>query len=156
MMNTIPIAIDVTDAAPRTNPSLLPAPFAKMTKPHRAAARRFIRSREFCVNRCTLAPASISGLLHQHDRQDEFVYLLAGVAGFVTDEGEMVLTPGMCAGFKAGGRAHRLENRSAEPLVFLEIGDRAAGDTVVYPRDDFAALFENGAWRFTHTDETPY
>ena len=44
----------------------------------------------------------------------------------------MVLTPGMCAGVKAGGRAHRLENRSAEPVVFLEIGDRAAGDTVVY------------------------
>ncbi|QBE66932.1 cupin domain-containing protein [Pseudoduganella lutea] len=156
-MNTIPLAINAPDAAPRTKPSLLPAPFSEMMAGRvKQPLGDIFGLGNFGINRCTLAPGSISGLLHQHGRQDEFVYLLAGVAVLVTDEGEMVLTPGMCAGFKAGGRAHRLENRSAEPVVFLEIGDRAAGDTVAYPRDDLAAVFENGAWRFTRKDGSPY
>jgi len=43
----------------------------------------------------------------------------------------------MCAGFKAGdGNAHHLANRGTEDVVYLEIGDRTAGDGVTYPDDD--------------------
>jgi uncharacterized cupin superfamily protein len=43
----------------------------------------------------------------------------------------------MCAGFKAGsGNAHHLRNSSDSPVVYLEIGDRTAGDVVIYPDDD--------------------
>jgi uncharacterized cupin superfamily protein len=43
----------------------------------------------------------------------------------------------MCAGFKAGsGNAHHLRNRSGTTVVYLEIGDRTAGDVVTYPDDD--------------------
>lgn len=156
-MNTIPLAINAPDAAPRTRPSLLPSPFAEMTAGRVKQPLGDIFGLEnFGVNRCTLAPGSISALLHRHTTQDEFIYLLAGEAVLVTDEGEMVLTPGMCAGFRAGGRAHRLENRSTVEAVFLEIGDRSAGDTAIYPRDDLAAVFEHGNWRFTHKDGSPY
>lgn len=156
-MNTIPLAINAQDAAPRTTPSLLPPAFAQMTAGRvKQPLGDLFGLKNFGVNRCTLAPGSFSGLVHRHTAQDEFIYLLAGEAVLVTDEGEMVLTPGMCAGFKAGGRAHRLENRSAADVVFLEIGDRSAGDTAVYPRDDLIAVFENGQWRFTHRDGSPY
>lgn len=156
-MNTIPLAISAPDAAPRTKPSLLPSPFAEMMSGRvKQPLGDLFGLKNFGVNRCTLAPGSISALLHRHAVQDEFIYLLAGEAVLVTDEGEMVLTPGMCAGFAAGGRAHRLENRSMAEAVFLEIGDRSAGDTAVYPRDDLAAVFDNGTWRFTHKDGSPY
>jgi uncharacterized cupin superfamily protein len=37
----------------------------------------------------------------------------------------------MCAGFKAGsGNAHLLRKRSDTTVVYLEIGDRTAGDVV--------------------------
>ena len=47
----------------------------------------------------------------------------------------------MCAGFKAGtGDAHQLINETDEEVVYLEIGDRTAGDAVTYPDDDLAAV----------------
>jgi uncharacterized cupin superfamily protein len=156
-MNTIPLAINAQDAPQRARASLLPSPFAEMMAGRvKQPLGDLFGLKNFGVNRCTLAPGSISALLHRHATQDEFIYLLEGEAVLVTDEGEMVLTPGMCAGFGAGGRAHRLENRSAADAVFLEIGDRSPGDTAVYPRDDLAAVFEDGAWRFTHKDGSPY
>jgi uncharacterized cupin superfamily protein len=40
----------------------------------------------------------------------------------------------MCAGFKAGsGDAHCLINETGEDVVYLEIGDRTAGDAADYP-----------------------
>ena len=75
----------------------------------------------------------------------------------VTDGGERSLEPGMCAGFPSGtGDAHHLVNRTDEDVVFLEVGDRTAGDTVAYPDDDIQAVLADGAWRFTHKDGTAY
>lgn len=152
-MNTIPLAINAPGAAPRSKPSLLPSPFAEMTAGRvKQPLGDLFGLKNFGVNRCTLAPGSISALLHRHTAQDEFIYVLAGEAILVTDEGEIALAAGMCAGFAAGGRAHRIENRAQSDVVFLEIGDRSAGDTAVYPRDDLAAVFENDGWHFTHKD----
>jgi uncharacterized cupin superfamily protein len=56
----------------------------------------------------------------------------------VTDDGEQVLKPGMAAGFPAGREnAHKLENRSEAPAVYLEVGTRLPQvDEVVYPDID--------------------
>jgi len=63
----------------------------------------------------------------------------------------------MCAGFKTGtGNAHQLVNTTKESVSYLEIGDRSAGDTVVYPDDDIQANFINGKWQFSHKDGSPY
>ena len=75
----------------------------------------------------------------------------------ITDEGETVLSPGMCAGFKAGtGNGHHLINDSEGEVVYLEIGDRTPGDQVDYPDDDIRAALVAGQWRFFHKDGTPY
>src|SRR5262245_39339415 len=111
----------------------------------------------FGVNLTRLAPGSMSALRHAHARQDEFVYLLEGEATLITDAGETILRPGMCAGFKAGtGDAHHMVNRTTKDVVFLEVGDRSAGDAVTYPDDDVRADFVDGKWRYFRKDGTPY
>lgn len=51
--------------------------------------------------------------------------MLQGTVVLITDAGETPMRPGMAAGFAAGtGDAHHVVNRSDEPAVFLEIGDR--------------------------------
>lgn len=112
----------------------------------------------FGVNLTRLAPGGESALRHAHGKQDEFVYMLEGEAVLVTDAGETVLRPGMCAGFKAGtGDAHHLVNRSKKDAVFLEVGDRSAGDSVSYPDDDVVAVYgADGKWKYSRKDGTPY
>jgi uncharacterized cupin superfamily protein len=113
--------------------------------------------RNFGVNLTRLAPGAQSALLHRHSRQDEFVFILEGQPTLVTDRGEVRLAPGQCAGFPAGGAAHHLVNRSEREVLYLEIGDRTAGDDVAYPADDIkAVLGPDGRWAFTRKDGTPY
>ena len=41
--------------------------------------------------------------------------------------------------------------------IYLEIGDRSAGDEVIYPNDDLtAALGPDGKWVFAHKDGRLY
>lgn len=47
-----------------------------------------------------LEPGGISALRHSHSKQDEFVYIIQGSPTLITHEGETLLEPGMCAGFK--------------------------------------------------------
>ncbi len=50
-------------------------------------------------------------------RQNEFIYLLEGVAALITDAGETELRAGMCAGFAAGGGdAHH--SRATDPRAW--------------------------------------
>jgi uncharacterized cupin superfamily protein len=153
-----PVAVDAASAPPRTRPTNYPEPFAsRMSGRLKQPLGDLFGVRSFGVNRTTLRPGGISALHHRHSRQDEFVYVLQGEPTLVTDEGELPLRPGMCAGFAANGTAHHLENRTASDVVVLEIGDRAAGDEGSYPVDDIrAALGADGKWRFTHKDGTPY
>lgn len=149
-----PTCLRAADVPPRDQPSIYPEPYASRMQ---GRTKRVLGDRfglvDFGVNLTTLAPGAVSALRHFHTRQDEFVYILEGTPVLVTDSGETLLGPGMCAGFRAGsGVAHQLVNRSAEPVVYLEVGDRAAGDEVVYPEDDLAAVFEEGRWRFTRKD----
>jgi uncharacterized cupin superfamily protein len=111
----------------------------------------------FGVNLTRLAPGAQSALRHAHSRQDEFVYVLKGRPTLETDEGRTPLSPGMCAGFKAGsGNAHHLLNETVEEVVYLEVGDRTPGDEGVYPDDDIQAVLVEGKWKFTHKDGAPY
>lgn len=112
----------------------------------------------FGVNLTRLPPGGLSALRHTHTREDEFIYVIEGEPTLVTNAGETMLRPGMCAGFKAGSQdAHHLLNRTTREVVYLEIGDRNAGDTVVYPDDDIGrALGADGARVFVHKDGRPY
>ena len=156
---SVPVAIVAEHAPPRVRRSLYPEPFASlMSGREKRPLGDLFGLANFGVNLTRIAPGGCSALRHAHARQDEFIYILEGTPVLVTDEGETPLAPGMCAGFKAGtGNGHQLFNRSDADVVYLEVGDRSAGDSVVFPDDDLqAVLGSDGQWRFLHKDGTPY
>ena len=112
----------------------------------------------FGINLTCLEPGSASALYHWHAVQDEFVFVLEGVATILYGDDEYQLKAGDCMGFKAGtGFGHQVVNRSDARVAYLEVGDRLPGDRGGYPRDDLAFEFqEDGSIRFTHKDGTPY
>lgn len=153
-----PIAILAADVPSRTKPSVYPEPFAsRMAGREKRVLGDLFGLANFGVNLTRLAPDASSALRHAHAKQDEFIYILEGRPTLHTDEGRRTLAPGMCAGFKAGtGNGHRLINETSEVVVYLEVGDRSAGDTVVYPDDDLKATLVDGQWQFCHKDDMPY
>jgi uncharacterized cupin superfamily protein len=159
-MSSEPVALFAAEVAPRARKSIYPEPFARrigerIKRPLGDAFGLTV----FGVNLTTLKPGAMSALRHAHTKQDEFVYILEGHPTLVTDEGEAVLKPGMCAGFKAGtGNGHHLINRTQRDVVYLEVGDRTPGDGASYPDDDLVTVkSEDGRSRvFVHKDGTPY
>ena len=155
---TFPVALAADQAPPRTKPSSYPEPFAsRMAGREKRPLGDLFGLSNFGVNLTRLAPGASSALRHAHTRQDEFVYILKGNPTLHTDEGRTRLAPGMCAGFKAGtGNGHCLINETQQDVVFLEVGDRTAGDEGSYPDDDLKAVMVEGKWKFTHKDGSAY
>ncbi len=153
-----PVAILASEAPARIKPSNYPEPFAsRMTGREKRPLGDLFGLMNFGVNLTRLAPNAVSALRHAHSKQDEFIYILQGNAVLRTDEGLTPLSPGMCAGFKAGtGNGHCLINESAEEVVYLEVGDRTPGDEGSYPDEDLKALMVDGKWQFVHKDGAPY
>jgi len=153
-----PVAIRAADAPARVKPSNYPEPFAsRMKGREKRPLGDLFGLTNFGVNLTRLVPGGVSALRHAHTKQDEFVYILEGRPTLHTDEGKVLLAPGMCAGFKAGtGNGHCLINETAEDVVYLEIGDRTRGDVGTYPDDDLAAEFVEDQWRFAHKDGSRY
>ena len=153
-----PIAMAAAAAPLRAKPSNYPEPFfSRMGKREKRPLGDLFGLKNFGVNLTTLRPGGESALLHRHSRQDEFIYIVEGHPTLVTDQGEVALAPGMCAGFAAAGIAHQLVNRTARDVVYLEIGDRTAGDEGSYPADDLTAVLgPDGQWQFAHKDGRKY
>lgn len=96
--------------------------------------------RNFGVNLVRLEPGAHSSLRHWHERQDEFVYVLAGELTLVTERGRQTMRAGDCAGFPAGeADGHHLCNETTQPALYLEVGDRLPGDHCHYPDVDLEA-----------------
>ncbi len=129
MTNRTPIqAIQIPENKAK---SLYPEPFASLVK-HRTRRRLgdHFGLANLGVNLTTLAPGAISALKHHHSKQDEFIYVLSGTPMLRYGEVE---------------------------AVYLELGDRLAGDTVQYPDDDLALIQgADGAWVASHKDGPPY
>ena len=158
MTDEKPPAVRALDVAPRAKPSTYPEPFfSRMAGREKRQLGDLFGLANFGVNLTRLAPGGESALLHRHTRQDEFIYILEGAPTLVTEEGETELSPGMCAGFPAGGSAHHLVNRTAADVLYLEVGDRTPGDAASYPRDDIQArMGDDGKWQFSRKDGSPY
>ena len=141
-----------------SKPSNYPEPFAsRMKGREKRPLGDLFGLTNFGVNLTRLVPGGSSALRHAHTKQDEFVYILTGRPTLHTDEGKVLLAPGMCAGFKAGtGNGHCLVNETDEDVVYLEVGDRTPGDAASYPDDDLEAEFVEGQWRFAHKDGSLY
>jgi uncharacterized cupin superfamily protein len=155
---TFPVAVVASDVAVRALKTSYPEPFAsRVAGREKRALGDLFGLKNFGVNLTTLAPGSMSALRHAHAKQDEFVYILQGTPTLYTDEGGKRLTPGMCAGFRAGtGNAHHLVNETAQDVVYIEIGDRTPGESPVYPDDDLHVIEIDGRRTMAHRDGTPY
>jgi uncharacterized cupin superfamily protein len=147
--------IDIAKA-PERKGSGYPAPF---DAPCAARERKQLGDAagltDFGVNLLRLPPGTWSSQRHWHDREDEFVYVVAGEVVLVTDAGETVLKPGDCAGFaKNHPDGHHLINRGAVDAVLLEIGTRTEDDVTIYP--DIDMKFDPEADGYVHRDGSPY
>ena len=156
--STYPVAVVAAEAPLRAKPSNYPEPFAsQMAGRRKQPLGDLFGLTNFGVNLTRLLPGAVSALRHAHTKQDEFVYILQGHPTLHTDEGRTRLSPGICAGFKAGsGNGHHLINETGEEVLYLEVGDRTPGDEGSYPDDDLKALMVDGKWKFAHKDDTPY
>lgn len=151
-------AILAETVPPRSKPSNYPEPFySRMAGREKRQLGDVFGLQNFGVNLTRLEPNSASSILHRHSKQDEFIYILQGTPTLITENEEILLSPGMCAGFPAKGIAHQLVNRTEQVVVYLEVGDRTKGDEGTYPNDDLkAVLGDDGKWMFTHKDGRPY
>lgn len=157
-ISNYPAAVLAAEVAPNKVRSVYPQPFAsRMEQREKRRLGDMFGLSNFGVNLTRLQPGGVSALYHAHSKQDEFIYVLEGCPTLKSGDSEVVLSPGMCAGFKAGtGKAHQIINQTNETVCFLEVGDRSAGDQVTYPEDDIAAVLQEGVWVFRYKDGTLY
>ena len=95
---------------------------------------------------------------HFHTLEDELIFVVEGEIVLRTDQGEQVLTAGMCAGFAAGGRdGHQFVNRSPSPARYLEVSNRDPDDMAEYSDDDLACRkVADGSYLFSRKDGSSY
>jgi uncharacterized cupin superfamily protein len=151
-------ALDPATVSPRTG-SGYPEPFRSRVLPRdKRALGDALRLTKIGVNLTTLPPGKESSMRHYHSHEDELVFVLEGELLLRTDEGEQILSAGMCAGFPAGARnGHQLVNRGPRAARYLEISNRDAADTADYPDVDLAyRKAPDGGAIFTRKDGTPY
>lgn len=150
-------ALDPASVPARTG-TKYPAPFAAVVAGReKRALGDALGLGNFGVNLVRLGPGAASAQRHWHTAEDEFVYLLEGELVLITDGGEQSLTAGMAAGFAAGvADGHHLVNRSDADALYLEVGDRRAGDEVDYPDIDMRLRPVDGKKIFVRKDGTPY
>lgn len=153
-----PTALMAIEVPPRAAVSFYPEPFAtRMKGRQKRLLGEFFGLKNFGINLTRLAPHAMSSLRHAHTRQDEIVFVVQGHPTLRTNEGSQRLAPGMCAGFAAGtGNAHHLVNETDEEVLYLEIGDRTAGDEVTYPDDDIELVRIEGKAKFVRKDGSSY
>lgn len=147
------VALAASEVAPRAG-SNYPPDLAKVVagRTKRVLGDRFGLD-QFGVNHVTLEPGAQSSHRHWHEVEDEFVYVLSGEIMLRDDHGEQRLTPGMCAGFKAGVmNGHCLVNASTSPATYLEIGTRSLTESAHYPDTDLKAGKVDGKYWFTRKD----
>jgi uncharacterized cupin superfamily protein len=151
-------ALDPADVQPRSS-SGYPEPFRSRVLPReKRALADALRLTKIGVNLTTLLPSKESSMRHFHTSEDELLFVVEGEVVLRTDEGEQLLTAGMCAGFPAGVKnGHQLVNRSDRPASYLEISNRDPEDAAEYPDVDLAyRKAPDRSALFTHKDGRRY
>jgi uncharacterized cupin superfamily protein len=151
-------ALDPADVAPRNTSAYPEALRGRVLPREKRALGDACGLTKIGVNLTTLGPGKESSLRHNHTREDEFIFVLEGEVVLRTDEGEQLLAPGTCAGFKAGSEnGHQLVNRSDRPARYLEVSNRDPDDVAAYPDDDLAySKAPDGSHRFSRKDGSSY
>ena len=111
--------------------------------------------KQFGANLETLEPGSRSSERHWHEQEDEFLYLIAGEATVIENDGAHVLHPGDAACWPAGtANAHCVVNQSSAPCTYLIVGTRPTHDICHYPDAGRALHTDGAAWRMVRDDGT--
>jgi uncharacterized cupin superfamily protein len=157
MSTKIPSAVKAEDC-PKREGSRYPTPH---NKPCMARSKAILGDvfglDQFGVNLATLAPGAWSSQRHWHEKEDEFIYVLVGEITLSDDFGDHLLTPGMCAGFKANnGNGHCLKNLTDQPVQYLEVGTRYKTDTAWYSDIDMKAEIGEVKTVFVHKDGSSF
>lgn len=98
----------------------------------------------------TLPPGSFSSHKHWHEKEDEFIFVIAGTVTLNEGDSLTEMRPGDAATFKAGlAVGHRLENRSDAPVSYLVVGTRSPDDVVHYTDKDLHLTKVNFEKRLT-------
>jgi len=150
-------ALDPRSIEPRTGSSY-PEPYRSRVVPReKRQLGKALGLTKIGVNHTTLPPGKESSMRHWHTHEEEFIYVLSGEVVLCTDEGEQVLTAGMCAGFPLGTTdGHQLVNRGTEPAVYLEMSNRDPQDEGVYPDVDLRWNAADARGVFTRKDGGRY
>lgn len=112
---------------------------------------------QFGVNLAVMPPGVWSSQRHWHENEDEFIYVLEGEITLADDSGEHVLTPGMCAGFKAGvNNGHCLKNLTNKTVKYLEVGSRHPVEKAQYSDIDMMAIIKNNKAQFVKRDGSEF
>ena len=151
-------ALNLSSVTPRTTSGYPEVFRPRVTPREKRALGDALGLTRFGVNLTTLFPGKESSMRHYHAREDELVFIVEGEVVLRTDEGEQVLSAGMCAGFPAGTtNGHQLVNRSDRPARYLEISNRDPEDIAAYPDVDLAyRKGPDGGAVFTHKDGSSY
>lgn len=85
------------------------------------------------VSLARLPPGKESFALHVHTIHEEWIFVVSGEGQVQLDADVHPIRAGDFVGFPANGSAHLVRNNSTADLVYLQGGDRRAGDRGHFP-----------------------
>ena len=85
------------------------------------------------ISLARIPPGKESFALHVHSVQEEWIFVLSGEGRVRLDEREVTVRAGDFVGFPPNGPAHLVRNDADVDLVYLQGGDRRAGDRGRFP-----------------------
>ena len=85
------------------------------------------------VSLARIAPGKESFVLHSHQREEEWIYILSGRATARIDDVEVEVGPGDFIGFPTPSVAHHLRNTGLEELVYLMGGENREVEIADFP-----------------------
>jgi uncharacterized cupin superfamily protein len=86
------------------------------------------------VNLARIPPGKESFIYHEHEREEEWIYILSGTGTAEIDGGDYAVGPGDFMGFRAPSVAHHLRNSGDEELVYLMGGESLDIEIATFPK----------------------
>lgn len=153
----MPAAIKATKA-PKREGSRYPSPFNEVCENRtKHILGDVFGLTQYGVNLAVIQPGAWSSQRHAHEKEDEFIYVLEGTLTLSDNDGDHELTPGMCAGFKAGnGNGHCLKNLTDKVATYLEVGSRVPNEKVIYNDIDMKTENSSGKYDYTRKDGSSF
>lgn len=123
-----------------------------VTQPYRS------KEGKLCVTFYTLEPGKSNYPCHFHTANEEVYYIISGRAVLETADGETEVSEGDVIVMPANKNgAHKLTNRSFEPVVYLDVDTALSPDVVFFPNSGkFRLLTEEKSASFLLESEVNY